>query len=129
MRLHSFQCVCQAPTRWYELLPFIIAGLTTGSVYALAGVGLVLTYKTSGVFNFAHGALATVSAYVYYTLHVQHHMAWPLAAFLAVFVLGPAFGVGFERIARTLSRSSLANQVAATIGALLVVEALAVIIY
>ena len=39
------------------MLPFIIAGLTTGSVYALAGVGLVLTYKTSGVFNFAHGAL------------------------------------------------------------------------
>lgn len=40
-----------------EYLPFNIAGLTTGAVYGLAGVGLVLTYKTSGIFNFAHGAL------------------------------------------------------------------------
>ena len=40
------------------MLPFIIGGLTTGSVYGLAAVGLVLTYKTSGVLNFAHGALA-----------------------------------------------------------------------
>ena len=36
-----------------DLLPFLIVGLTTGSVYGLAGVGLVLTYKTSGIFNFA----------------------------------------------------------------------------
>jgi branched-subunit amino acid ABC-type transport system permease component len=50
------------------LLPFIVGGLTSGAVYALAGLGLVLTYKTSGVFNFAHGALATVAAYVFYVL-------------------------------------------------------------
>ncbi|MDQ1515201.1 MAG: hypothetical protein QOE80_1031, partial [Actinomycetota bacterium] len=36
--------------------PFVIAGLTTGSLYGLAAMGLVLTYKTSGIFNFAHGA-------------------------------------------------------------------------
>jgi branched-subunit amino acid ABC-type transport system permease component len=32
-----------------------VIGLTSGAVYALAGLGLVLTYKTSSVFNFAHG--------------------------------------------------------------------------
>src|SRR6202035_3723230 len=103
MRLHSFQCVCQAPTRWYELLPFIIAGLTTGSVYALAGVGLVLTYKTSGVFNFAHGALATVSAYLFYTLHVEHGMPWPIAGVVCVFVAGQVLGLVLEQITRMLS--------------------------
>ena len=36
-----------------DLLPFVVIGLTAGSVYGLAGTGLVLTYKTSGVFNFA----------------------------------------------------------------------------
>ena len=40
-----------------EFLPFIVIGLTAGSVYGLAGTGLVLTYKTSGVFNFAYGAM------------------------------------------------------------------------
>ena len=48
------------------MLPFIIVGLVTGSVYGLAGVGLVLTYKTSGIFNLAYGALATVAAYLFY---------------------------------------------------------------
>jgi branched-subunit amino acid ABC-type transport system permease component len=29
-----------------NFLPFIVIGITTGSVYGLAGTGLVLTYKT-----------------------------------------------------------------------------------
>jgi branched-subunit amino acid ABC-type transport system permease component len=39
-------------------------------VYGLTAVGLVLTYKTSGLFNFAHGAMATVSAYAFCSLTV-----------------------------------------------------------
>ena len=72
-----------------EFLPFIVIGLTAGSVYGLAGTGLVLTYKTSGVFNFAYGAIAAVAAYVFYWLHVQQGMAWQPAALLCLFVLGP----------------------------------------
>ena len=49
-----------------DLLPFVVIGLTAGSVYGLAGTGLVLTYKTSGVFNFAYGAIAAVAAFVFY---------------------------------------------------------------
>src|ERR1700733_11922628 len=111
------------------MLLFIIAGLTTGSVYALAGVGLVLTYKTSGIFNFAYGALATISAYLFYMLHVQHGMAWPLAAVISVFVLGPVLGLLLQGLARRLAGTSLAIQVAATVGILLVVQGLAVSIY
>jgi ABC-type branched-subunit amino acid transport system ATPase component/branched-subunit amino acid ABC-type transport system permease component len=111
------------------ILPFIIAGLTTGSVYGLAGVGLVLTYKTSGVFNFAQGALATVAAYLFYTLHVQHGMAWPLAGFICVFVLGPMLGLLLEILARALATASLNTQVASTVGILLMVQAGVVLIY
>lgn len=111
------------------LLPFIIAGLTTGSVYALAGVGLVLTYKTSGVFNFGHGALATISAYLFYALHVQHGVSWPVAAILCVLVAGPVLGIVLERMARALTGVSLASRVVCTIGILLIVQATAVIIY
>jgi ABC-type branched-subunit amino acid transport system ATPase component/branched-subunit amino acid ABC-type transport system permease component len=111
------------------LLPFIIAGLTTGSVYALAGVGLVLTYKTSGVFNFAHGALATVSAYLFYSLQVQAGIPWPAAAAVCVLGVGPILGLLLERISRTLVLSSLATRVVSTVGILLVIQALVVIIY
>ena len=67
------------------LLPFIVIGLVSGSVYGLAAMGLVLTYKTTGVFNFAHGAVATGAAYLFYELESQRGLPWPIA--LAVTVL------------------------------------------
>jgi len=106
-----------------DYLPFIIAGLVTGSVYGLAGIGLVLTYKTSGVFNFAHGALATVAAYVFYVLNVEHSISWPLAAAVAVLGAGPAMGLLLELLTRRVATAGLAYQVAATVGVLLLVEA------
>jgi ABC-type branched-subunit amino acid transport system ATPase component/branched-subunit amino acid ABC-type transport system permease component len=111
------------------VLPFIIAGLTAGAVYGLAGVGLVLTYKTSGVFNFAHGALATVSAYAFYYMHVQHHMPWPIAAAVCLVVIAPIVGMLFERLAKALAGGSLAMQVTSTVGVLLIVQAAFTIIY
>jgi branched-subunit amino acid ABC-type transport system permease component len=111
------------------LLPFIVVGLTTGAVYGLAGVGLVLTYKTSGLFNFAFGAFGTVAAYAFYTLDVEHGVAWPLAAVMSIVLVGVVGGVLFERLAKALADASLALQVASTVGVLLAVEALASIFY
>jgi ABC-type branched-subunit amino acid transport system ATPase component/branched-subunit amino acid ABC-type transport system permease component len=105
-----------------ELLPFIVTGLVSGAVYGLAGVGLVLTYKTSGIFNFAHGALATVAAYVCFSLLVDKGWSWPLAAAVAVLVVGPALGLALELMARSVQGTSLALRVASTVGLLLVIE-------
>lgn len=109
--------------------PFIIIGLVTGGVYGLAGIGLVLTYKTSGLFNFAHGALATVSAYAFYSLSVQAGLPWPLGAVIAIFVVGPIFAWGFEHLSRRVVREALALQVAATVGVLLIVQGAAVLVF
>jgi branched-subunit amino acid ABC-type transport system permease component len=111
------------------LLPFIVIGLTSGAVYALAGLGLVLTYKTSGVFNFAMGALATVAAYVFYVLYVLNNWSWVTAAFVAIFVTGPLMGVLLELLARRIQTTSLALRVASTVGLLLVIGAAAQLIY
>jgi ABC-type branched-subunit amino acid transport system ATPase component/branched-subunit amino acid ABC-type transport system permease component len=111
------------------MLPFVISGLVTGAVYGLAAVGLVLTYRTSGVFNFAHGALATVSAYLFYTLHIEHHVAWPIAAFVCIFVATPPIAVVLELVGRSIARSGLATQVAATVGLALIVQAFVLLIY
>jgi hypothetical protein len=51
----------------YKVWPFVVAGVADGSVYGLAALGLVLTYKTSGIFNLAIGAQAAASAYVFYS--------------------------------------------------------------
>jgi ABC-type branched-subunit amino acid transport system ATPase component/branched-subunit amino acid ABC-type transport system permease component len=110
------------------LLPYIVVGIVTGSVYGLSGVGLVLTYKTSGIFNFAQGALATVAAYVFYFLYVDRNVPWPIAALISVVVLGAALGIGFEAMAKNIARASLALRIIATIGILIVIEAVFTII-
>ena len=55
-----------------EFVEFAILGLPLGCVYALMAMGLVLTYKTSGVFHLAYAAQAFASARVYYELKIEH---------------------------------------------------------
>ncbi len=105
------------------MLPFLIIGVVSGSIYGMAAVGLVLSYRTSGIFNFAHGALATLAAYVFYWLHYSHGMPWPYAALIAVVPLSVALGFSLEGFARILARSSLILQVVGTVGLLLIIEA------
>jgi ABC-type branched-subunit amino acid transport system ATPase component/branched-subunit amino acid ABC-type transport system permease component len=92
-------------------------------------VGLVLTYKTSRVFNFAHGALGTLAAYLFYSLHFTHHVAWPLAALLVVGLVGPVVGIAFESFGRELSRVTVIWQIAATVGILMTIEAVCIIAF
>jgi len=106
-----------------ELIIFIVAGLVSGSVYSLAGVGLVLTYRTSGLLNFAHGAISTVAAYAFYSLYVKQEVSWVAAALVAVLGVGLVGGMLLELLARRLQGAPLAIAVAATIGLLLLIEA------
>ena len=72
----------------------------------MVAVGLVLTYKTSGVFNFAFGAQAFTSAVVFYILVRDHN--WPLvpAAFVAVVVVSIALGLVLDRFIFRLLRTA-----------------------
>jgi branched-chain amino acid transport system permease protein len=75
-----------------------IVGLSTAAVYAIVGSGLVLTYATTGVFNFAHGAAGMMAAFAYWQLTVG--WGWPVWLALAVvlLVLAPGFGLFVERV-------------------------------
>lgn len=105
-----------------DLAPFLVVGLATGSLYGLAGTGLVLTYKTSGVFNFAHGAVAATAAYAFYDLHYLHGLPWVVTLLLCVGVLAPALGLVIERIARALSGTRPVYAILATVGLLLALQ-------
>jgi ABC-type branched-subunit amino acid transport system ATPase component/branched-subunit amino acid ABC-type transport system permease component len=105
-----------------QYAPFLVIGLTTGSVYALAAIGLVLTYKTSRVFNFAHGSMATVAALLFFALVYRGGVPWQLAAVLAIVVIGPALGVAFEVLGRRLTPLTTEAKVLATIGLILFIS-------
>jgi len=107
----------------HQFLPFIVIGLATGAVYGLAGMGLVLTYKTSGIFNFGYGAVAALGAFMFYFLYSEHHVPWPWAAIISVFVFAPIVGLGLEVLARSLDGASETIKVVATVGLILIVEA------
>jgi branched-subunit amino acid ABC-type transport system permease component len=112
-----------------EFLPFIVSGIATGAIYGLAGTGLVLTYKTSGIFNFGHGAIATVAAYVFYWLHVDNEVDWTIALAVSVLVIGPLVGLIMERFAARLAPQPTALKIVGTVGVVLIVQALATIKY
>ncbi|MBX9398577.1 ATP-binding cassette domain-containing protein [Streptomyces sp. TRM72054] len=74
-----------------------LAGLSVGSAAALTGIGLIVTYRATGVLNFAHGAIAMVCAYGLRQCVVE--WGWPLwlGAVVTLVVVAPALGVALER--------------------------------
>jgi branched-chain amino acid transport system permease protein len=96
----------------------ILAGIATGAIYSLAGLGVVLTYKGTGVFNFAHGAVAMVVAYGFWEMRTGWH--WPLIIAVPLALLfGAAIGLLLERLVfRPLLRSGagLSEKLVATLG-------------
>jgi branched-chain amino acid transport system permease protein len=68
----------------------IVIGIRTGCAYGLVALGLVLIYKSSGVFNFAQGEFGGVAICTLYLLHsngVPYGLA-VLGALLAGMLLG-----------------------------------------
>ncbi len=82
-------------------LQFALIGVSSGCVFAIAASGLVLTYTTTGVFNFAHGGVGMVAAFVYYQLNREVGVPVPLALLLVLGVLAPLMGLVLERILRS----------------------------
>ncbi|HEX4290178.1 MAG TPA: ABC transporter permease [Trebonia sp.] len=81
-----------------QFLAYGIIGLSTAAIYAVIGSGLVLTYTTTGVFNFAHGAAGMLAAFTYWQLTIG--WGWPVPVALAVVLLvaAPVFGLLVERV-------------------------------
>ncbi len=108
----------------------MIVGLVTGGVYAIASAGLVMTYTSSGILNFAFGAIAYFVARFYYYLHTQHNWGIAPAAVLSIVVLSPAIGVLlYVVLFRHMRLSSPLIKVVATIGLLVAIPELAVWIF
>lgn len=73
----------------------LVIGVITGSAYGLVALGLVLIYKSSGVFNFAQGEFGTVAVYTLYLLHF--HVPYGVAL-LGALVAAVLMGLLVERV-------------------------------
>jgi branched-chain amino acid transport system permease protein len=68
-------------TTFFQL---VVIGISTGSVFAIVGMSLVLVYRATGIVNFAQGVFAVLGGLLTYSL--GQRMSLPFAAVLAVIV-------------------------------------------
>ena len=113
-----------------SVLSTLIVGVSVGSIYAIAASGIVVTYTTSGIFNFAQGAIGMFMAFVYWELRVNRGLPAPLALFLTILVIAPALGALIERLLiRLVYDKSLVVQLVVTLGVMFFLMGLAVTIW
>lgn len=126
-------------------LLFLLLGLGAGSVYALLGLGMVLKYRSTGVIDFAQGAVAMWGAYAFLGLRADGklHLPWivlphelPISskgmdvvpALLITVVYGTALGLlTFLLVYRPLLHAAPLTKVCASVGVALFFEAVAVL--
>ncbi len=109
-----------------RFLSLVISGAVSGAVYAILASGLVLTYSTSGVFNFAHGAVAFTTAFFFYELNTGQHLPILPSALISILVFAPLLGLLLDKVMfRKLARASVTARIVATVGLLIALPAIA----
>lgn len=99
------------------MLPFLLtSGLTTGALYALVALGLVLVYRATTHINFAHGELFMMGGFFAYSLIKFAHFPYFVALLVTIpltFVLGV---ISDRTVYRPLIRAPGLTLVLATVG-------------
>jgi len=110
-----------------QIILFALLGLGTGALIAGIGLGVVLTYRGSGVINVATGAMAMAAGYAFYSLKTVVDTPVALVGTLAfTIVLGTAVELLCFRPLRT---SSPLARLVSSLGVLLTLQAAATLIY
>lgn len=102
---------------------FFLNGIIAGCSYALTALGFALIYNTTRTFHFAHGAVYTLSAYVFYTLYSL--WGWPIIASIALTITFIALlGIAIDEYVYSpllKNKSSLLIQLLSSIGLYVVI--------
>jgi len=97
------------------VLPFLVSGVVIGSLYALSGVGMLVLYRTTGVLNFAYGALGATAGMVAWQL--VEMLLQPLVALLLGVLAAAALSLLFGVVAGpALARTTELGKATATLG-------------
>jgi branched-chain amino acid transport system permease protein len=76
----------------------LVYGLSLGSLYGLVALGFVVIFKSTGVLNFAHGAIVLIAGYLLYIAGAGGlHAPFALAFVLALVAIA-VFSVAIERL-------------------------------
>ncbi|MFZ0664153.1 MAG: ABC transporter permease [Acidimicrobiales bacterium] len=104
-------------------LSYALPGIPTGCEYALMAVGLVITFRATGVFNIAFGAQAFVSAFAFDLLNQYgpHWNQW-ICFLISVLVIAPAIGLALDRfLFRHIPSASTTVKLVSSLGLLVAI--------
>lgn len=92
-------------------------GLSLGSLYGLVALGFVVIFKSTGVLNFAHGAIVLIAGYALYMAGIGGlHLPF-FAAFVIALAAISLFSAALERIVlRRVANSSADTKLMITLG-------------
>ncbi|MGO4567536.1 branched-chain amino acid ABC transporter permease [Rhizobium sp. 2YAF20] len=113
---------------WQFFLEVLIGGLLSGVMYSLVAIGFVLIYKTSGVLNFAQGAMLLFAALTFVSLVERGLPFW--LAFAVTFAIMVLIGIAIERVVlRPLTNKPPITLFMATLGLSYILEGAAQLIW
>jgi branched-chain amino acid transport system permease protein len=113
------------------LIQILANGIIYGCAYALVALGFALIYNTTRIFHFAHGAVYTLSAYLFFTVYRQLGYSFILAALFTI-VVSALIGILVDQfIYRPLDKrgSSLLIHMLSSLGLYVVIINLIAMIY
>jgi branched-chain amino acid transport system permease protein len=103
-------------------------GLSTGSLYAIIALALVLIYRSTGIVNFAQGEMAMFMTFMAWSVWNWDSNFW--LAFFITLIIAAAFGALIEVVAlRPVESGPVLNPIIVTIGLVLILDSLALRIW
>jgi branched-chain amino acid transport system permease protein len=105
-----------------DLVRFLIAGVSLGSIYALISLGFVVIYRATGVVNFSQGGLVVLGAFVTHQLAVVNAIPFVFAVPLAMAVVA-GVGLLLERVVfRPMVGQPVFAMILLTLGVVFILE-------
>src|ERR1022692_1170215 len=115
-----------------NLLLFALLGLGSGALIAGVALGVVLSYRGSGIINLSTGAMVMLAGYVFWSFrNGKFGFTLPtVPAVVATLIVMALAGIAVELVAfRPLRTASPLAKLVASLGVLLLVQAVVLLVY
>ena len=111
-----------------DVMQIIASGLALGAAYSLIALGFVVIYRSSQVFNFAHGEFLVIGAFSMVSLS-KAGLPWPLAILCAMMITGAVAALIERLVIRPMIGRPVFVTIILTLFVANILHALAVVIW
>ena len=108
-----------------EFVQYLVSGITSGSIYALVGLGFTMIYAVTKIINFAQGEVVMLGGLFSFTLIYRAGIPLAPALFLSILITA-AIGAAMYLLAiRPPKKASVVSLIIITIGAAIFIRGIA----